>query len=74
MIYSRVGEQLVLELEDRQLPWGGRSPRSLTKCAMAFSLASEGTGRSIGRPIPSIQLELFPEEKSDGTLPFKLRS
>ena len=62
-----MGEQLVLDLQDRQLPWGGRSPRTLTRCFERFSLASEGTGRLDRRPIPLDQLELFPEEKPFGS-------
>ena len=39
-------EQLELELDDARLriPWGGRSPRSLTKCGKLFSLQALPTG------------------------------
>ena len=40
-------EQLVLRLG---MPWGGISPRYLTKGSQILSLASEGTGRSIPGP------------------------
>ncbi len=39
-------EQLELELDDARLriPWGGRSPRSLTECGKLFILAELPTG------------------------------
>ena len=38
--------QLELDLEDARLriPWGGRSPRSLTECGKLFILAESPTG------------------------------
>ena len=51
-------EQLRLKLG---MPWDGVSPRCLTRGFERLSLASEGTGRSIGDAVPSIQMELFPE-------------
>jgi len=57
-------EQLFLDLG---MPWNGVSPRYLTKAPKKLSLASEGMGRSIPEPSQSIQLELFPEEKSFGS-------
>ena len=52
---------------DLGMPWDGRSPRYLTRAAELFSLASEGTGRSI-RDVPLVvQLELFPEGTSYGS-------
>ncbi len=63
---SRIGDQLELKLG---MPWHGVSPRYLTRGHKAFSLASEGTGRSILRPNPAlhvVQLELFPEGTSYG--------
>ncbi len=54
-----VPEQMELELEDARLkiPWGGRSPRSLTKCGKLFILAESPTGGPI-RSDP-LQLTLF---------------
>ena len=39
-------EQLELALEDARLriPWGGRSPRSLTECGKLFILSEPPTG------------------------------
>ena len=54
-------EQLILLL---RMPWDGRDPRSLTRAAVKFSLASEGTGRSNLEPIRPLhvdQIEMFPE-------------
>ena len=49
------------------MPWDGFDPRSLTKVALALSLASEGTGRvNLDAPLVA-QLELFPEEKPYGS-------
>ena len=59
-----ISEQLKLELG---MPWDGRSPRYLTKAAELFSLASEGTGRSIPDVPLVVQLELFPEGTSYGS-------
>ena len=54
-------EQLVLRLEDRVAPWGGRSPRELTRAWGRFSFVRKGTGR-LDPPISlDLQLELFPE-------------
>jgi len=39
----RDGDQLRLGLTYTELPWYGRSPRDLTKAALAFRLAPEGT-------------------------------
>jgi len=47
-----ISEQLSLELG---MPWDGVSPRYLTKGRLVFSLASEGTGRSIGMADPSLK-------------------
>ena len=47
---SRVGEQLELEFYARE-PWGGRSPRGLTRAAQKFSLPHEGATRSIETPV-----------------------
>ena len=59
-------EQLKLEL---RMPWDGHDPRSLTRAALARSLASEGTGRSDRQTFETLhvgQMEFFPEEKSYG--------
>ncbi len=39
-------EQLLLELDDERvrIPWGGRSPRELTKCGKLFILSELPTG------------------------------
>ncbi len=61
--------QLVLLLEDRTAPWGGRSPRELTRAYKTFTFRA-GTGRVDHEPIvatDSVQLELFPEGTSYGT-------
>ena len=61
----RVGDQLNLMLK---IPWDGYTARSLTKAAIAFSLASEGTGRSIQPPKgDSRQIELFLKGTPYGT-------
>ena len=57
-------EQLQLDL---RMPWNGYDPRSLTRAAERFSLASEGTGRVNRDESQGVQLELFPEEKSNGS-------
>ncbi len=48
----RGGEQLVLSLDDVRLkrvvvPWGGRSPRVLTRAWERFSLEAQGGGREV---------------------------
>ncbi len=45
-VYPRDGEQLELELNDVRvrIPWGGRSPRSLTECGKLFMLRAAPTG------------------------------
>jgi len=55
----REGDQLELVLEDARLniPWGGRSPRSLTKCGKLFILAESPTGGPI--QVDPRQLTLF---------------
>jgi len=50
MAKERQFAQLWLELGDvpgagSELPWGGRSPRELTRCAQSFSFTAEGMGR-----------------------------
>ena len=50
MARTRRVAQLELELGDlpgagKDLPWGGRSPRGLTKASKAFSFRREGMGR-----------------------------
>ena len=69
---SRVGEQLVLLLEDRRLvvPWDGVAPRHLTKAHERFSFVRSGTGRVNMEFSRGVQLTLFPEEKSYGTSRF----
>ena len=62
-----IGDQLSLDLKDPLAPWNGVSPRYLTKGSQILSLASEGASRSIQDADGDPQLELFPEEKSDGT-------
>ena len=44
-----ISTQLELELEDARvnIPWGGQSPRALTKCGKLFSLKALGASRSI---------------------------
>jgi len=54
-------DQLLLNL---RMPWDGRSPRSLTRVALARRFATGGTGRSIGEQFHVDQLMLFPEERS----------
>ena len=60
-------DQLKLTLEDVRAPWGGLSPRELTRAFEMFSVDASPAGG----PIPGVskkgQLELFPEEKSDGS-------
>jgi len=58
--------QLELALEDARLkiPWGGRSPRSLTKCGKLFILAETPTGGLI-RNDPT-QITLFLQGGSHG--------
>ncbi len=59
--------QLSLMLGDSRRPWGGRSPRDLTRAAELFRLAPEGTGRSIEAQVNVAQLELFPQESPHGS-------
>ena len=61
-----ISEQLQLELKDAQLPWNGRSPRSLCRVNVERSLASEGTGRVIPDG-PSVQLQLLEEDPFNGS-------
>ena len=56
---SRVGEQLMLDLEEH--PWGGRSPRSL--CKVNLNRTIGGTGRA--HHSESKALELTPERSED---------
>jgi len=60
-------EQLQLELKDARLriPWGGRSPRSLTKCGKLFKMPEPATGVD-GYPDPA-QYTLFLKGASDGS-------
>ncbi len=60
-------EQLELELTDARpkIPWGGRSPRSLTRCGKLFILSEPPTGGLI-RIAPN-QLLLFLKGKSHGS-------
>ena len=51
--FSRVGEQLELVLLDKRLkrvvrPWGGRSPRDLTRSSRMFKLGASPPGGSAG--------------------------
>ncbi len=55
--------QLMLKLG---MPWGGVSPRYLTRAHKRFSFVRSGTGRSI-RTNLVVQLELFPEGTSYGS-------
>ena len=52
-------EQLELELDDArpEIPWGGRSPRSLTKCGKLFIVAELPAGGLI--QVDPTQLLLF---------------
>ena len=65
--FPRVGDQLELVLDDARLriPWGGRSPRSLTKCGKLFILGELPTGGLI-RDAGS-QLTLFLKGTPYGT-------
>jgi len=47
MKQTHVGDQFQLDLRDRRAPWGGQSPRFLTKAHAKFSLAADGASRSI---------------------------
>ncbi len=64
---TRVGVQLILELEDARLriPWGGRSPRSLTRCGKLFSLVAPPPGGLVEDA--KDQLLLFLKGKFHGT-------
>ena len=46
MILTRDGDQLQLELDDVrvEIPWGGVSPRTLTRCGKLFTLEGPPTG------------------------------
>jgi len=62
--FPRVGEQLVLPLEDRQLviPWGGVSPRELTKGYLRDvekSRKMAEAARRIVRDVDPAQFTLF---------------
>ncbi len=57
-------EQLLLELGE---PWGGISPRYLTRVFGQFSFTRKGMGRPNLEVIRAVQLELFPEGTSYGT-------
>ncbi len=59
-------DQLELELNDVRLkiPWGGRSPRSLTKCGKLFILSERPTGGSIWS---AIQYILFLKGNPNGS-------
>ena len=56
-------EQLLLRLG---LPWDGRTPRSLTRVALAATFQA-GTGRLNHDFSDPAQLELFPEENPYGS-------
>jgi len=63
-------EQLELELNDERraipyIPWGGRSPRSLTRSVKLFSFGAPPTGGLI-RDCP-LQLTLFLKGSPHGT-------
>ncbi len=64
MILPVHSDQLVLKLG---MPWDGISPRYLTRAPKRLSLASEGTGRLDPVRIHAVQLQLFPEEISNGS-------
>ena len=77
MARNRRFAQLELELGDvlgagKDLPWGGRSTRGLTRIAVALRLATEGMGRldldgsHVGEiNQPQLELELgFPSIRS----------
>ncbi len=59
-------DQLELELNDerRLIPWGGQSPRSLTKYGKLFILAESPTGGLV-RKVPD-QYTLFLQGGKDG--------
>ena len=54
----RVGDQLELRLNDVRvrIPWGGQSPRELTKVGLARSLKADGASRVNG---DASQTEIF---------------
>ena len=58
------GDQYCFKLD---MPWNGRSPRTLTRAAVLFSFVRSGTGPPNLRPIDAVQLTLFPEEKPYGS-------
>ncbi len=43
-----------------RLPWGGRSPRDLTRARKAL-FSSQGAQKSVSELVATDQLELFPE-------------
>ncbi len=53
-----LSDQLELELDDARvrIPWGGRSPRDLTKCGKLFILEELPTG---GLNLDASQFTLF---------------
>ena len=61
-----ISEQLELELDDARLmiPWGGRSPRTLTKCGKLFMLRAAPTGGAI---VDANQLTLFLQGNPHGS-------
>jgi len=66
-VHSRVGEQLVLSLDDVRLqrvvePWDGRSPRVLTAAYERFTLKAQAAKKR-ERFASCGQLELWPTEE-----------
>ena len=55
---THISEQLLLDLK---MPWGGISPRFLTRGAELYSFTAQGTGRPDPVRIEAVQLELFPK-------------
>ncbi len=45
-----------------EVPWGGRSPRTLTRLYLRLDSRPEPTGMSL--PVPEMQLELFAARKA----------
>ena len=64
---TRDGEQLELDLVDARLriPWGGRSPRSLTRCGKLLILTELPTRGSIEDD--PLQLKMFLEGTHNAT-------
>ena len=56
----REGDQFVLDLF-KGVPWGGRSPRGLTRVQIVLSLRREPPGREVG--VDPTQLLLWPEAR-----------